>query len=334
MSDTVLCEDENLSRQVVVKSLKTGVSPKKLQDELSALAAIRSKHVVQVLDVIPSADGAAIVGFVEEFIDGAELTALVAGYDEKNALAALYPIACGVSDIHAHGRVHRDLKPDNMRVDSHGTLKIFDFGLAKIDGDTGTSQLYFSKGYSAPEVFDQDSEGKHNFTKAVDVFAFGATSWWVLSGGTIPAALTKIPPSLGGIDFGDFAPLPTPVAAMLNACLHEKPQKRPSMEEVRALLAKYILRNEHRLLLTDGTNEYRVDQTKKKASLSGNNSGLSITYDGIDFIVSDITGVVMANNMTISDGDTITGSVVIVLGGPGTYRISITADLSHPEVIP
>jgi serine/threonine-protein kinase len=68
--------------------------------------------------------------------------------------------------------------------------------------------------------------------------------------------------------------------------------------------------------------------------LSGNNSGLSITYDGIDFIVSDITGVVMANNMTISDGDTITGSVVIVLGGPGTYRISITADLSHPEVIP
>lgn len=333
MSDTILCEDSNLGRQVVVKSLKAGVSAKKLQDELSALAAIRSKHVVQVLDVIPSADGKTIVGFVEEFIDGAELEALSAGYGEKTALAALYPIACGVADIHAHGRVHRDIKPDNMRVDSHGTLKIFDFGLAKLDGGAGTSQLYFSKGYSAPEVFEQDADGKHNFTKAVDVFAFGATAWWVLGGGTIPAGLKKIPPALDEINFNAFTALPGPVAAILNACMNAKPQKRPSMADIKALVAKYISRNEHRLLLTDGTNEYRVDRTKKTALLSGNNSGLSIEYDGVDFVVRSVTGVVMANNVPVAIGDTITGSVVIVLGGQNTYRLSITADLSHPEVI-
>jgi len=39
------------------------------------------------------------------------------------AMRKLYPIACGVADIHAHGRLHRDLKPDNMKVDSEGNTK-------------------------------------------------------------------------------------------------------------------------------------------------------------------------------------------------------------------
>ncbi|MFN7611457.1 MAG: hypothetical protein ACK5QX_11070, partial [bacterium] len=57
MSDTWLCDDNNLNRKVVVKAVKFGIAKSKLLDELSALSSIRSKHVVQVLDVIYDAKG-------------------------------------------------------------------------------------------------------------------------------------------------------------------------------------------------------------------------------------------------------------------------------------
>ena len=49
MSDTMLCFDSHLRRQVVFKTLKPGTSQKRILDELAALSAIRSDHVVQLI---------------------------------------------------------------------------------------------------------------------------------------------------------------------------------------------------------------------------------------------------------------------------------------------
>ena len=333
MSDTVLCTDQHLQRKVVVKSLKPGIAPHRLMDELSSLAAIRSKHVVQVLDVIKDSGGS-VIGFVEEYIDGGAVVAASPGICAVDAMRMIFPVAAGIADIHAHSRVHRDIKPDNMLYDSEGTLKIFDFGLAKIDGAGGTAQLYYTLGYSAPEIFTPDASGKHHFTKAVDVFAFGATVLWMLNGGQLPNELNKVPPTLPCIDFSSLpVGLPAPVSDILNRCLDADPAQRPSMDEVRDLLGKTLLEGRHRMLLTYGSTPHRLDVANPKVSLSANGAKIQIAYNGLDFVIVAVSGPVLVNNLQVKAGTVMSGSTVIVLGDPGGARTSVTADVSHPEVI-
>lgn len=333
MSDTLLCCDQHLGRDVIIKSLKPGVEPYRLMDELTALAAIRSKHVVQVFDVVRAPDGS-VIGFVEEYIDGGPVVFAPPGISPVDAMRLIYPIAVGVAEVHSHGRVHRDLKPDNMRYDSGGTLKIFDFGLAKIDGAIGTSSLWFTAGYSAPEIFQKDSTGKHNFTKAVDVFAFGATACWLLNGGALPGGLMSVPPTLPCFDFASLTvSLPAPVTSLLNLCLAANSGLRPSMDEVCRVLSKTLLAGSHRMLLTYGSTEYRLDASNTQASLSANGGSVQIKYDGMDFLVTAVSGPVLINNLPVKPGYVMSGSTVIVLGAQGGQRTSVTADISHPEVI-
>lgn len=333
MSDTLLCKDAHLKRKVVIKSLKPGIAAHRLMDELSALSAIRSNHVVQVLDVIRDAKGE-IVGFVEEYIDGVPLACTPKPSDAEAALKRLYPIAAGIADIHRHKRVHRDLKPDNMRVDGEGTLKIFDFGLAKLDEDAATSQLYFTTGYAAPELFKENAAGHHEFDSAVDVFAFGATALWLIDEGKLPLELHEIPPKLPCVDFHKHCLGAVPVVAnLLNACLHPDPTMRPSMDEVKRTIGKHLLLDKHKMLLTHAGTEYRLDATKRKVSLSWGGSILQVIYDGLNFVVSSISGLALVNNAAVSKGYIFIGSAVIVLGTPPQGRASITADVSHPEVM-
>ncbi|MFC3706222.1 serine/threonine-protein kinase [Devosia honganensis] len=334
MSDTAICEDSHLQREVVIKGLKPGIEKHRLMDELSALSAIRSKYVVQILDVVYS--GNDIVGLVEEILDGPDLAPLPNGAGLSEALRALYPIAAGVADVHAHGRLHRDLKPENMKFDSSGALKLFDFGLAKLTASARTGQLFFSQGYAAPEIFKLDATGQYSFTPAVDVFAIGVTAWWLLNHGQIPDAVKQIPPQLPCMDFSILVPvLPPPIVEMLNRSVHPNPANRPSAEEIRGALARQLLHERHRMLITHGGLEYILDANNRGVTLTEGADTVSILYDGYDFRVASVTGHVRRNNIQLVVGSVLSGAAVIVLGNPfaNRYRVSITADVSHPEVM-
>jgi serine/threonine protein kinase len=335
MSDTLICRDENLQRKVVVKSLKAGIEKHRLMDELSALADIRSKYVVQVLDVLR--DGLEIVGFVEEFIEGTELKPLAMSSDEEKSLGCLYSVISGIQDIHAAGRVHRDIKPDNMKIDKSGVLKIFDFGLAKIQKDAKTKQLYYTQFYTAPEIFTPDRDGNHNFTTAVDVFAFGATALWLLNGGNLPLELGQVPPSVPALPTNfDAIPLKLSagITALLNRCLSCDPSARPSAAALKLAIGKQLLFGKHRMLLTYAGADHVVDTNKKQVKLSSGADSVTISYNGLDFVVTNVLGHVRHNNRQVIVGYVFQGSSVIVLGDPSSRgRTSITADISHPEVM-
>jgi len=132
MSHATVCKDKHLDRDVLVKELQSGVDQRRIVDEVAALTSIRSKHVVQIYDVIKDRRGA-IVGLVEEYIPGPDLYSLIPVTDTEGYLRIAYAISCGISDIHASGRVHRDIKPNNVKFDREGCLKIFDFGLARAE---------------------------------------------------------------------------------------------------------------------------------------------------------------------------------------------------------
>ena len=338
MSDAFVCRDSHLDRLVVIKALKPGIDNKRILDELSALSAIRSKHVVQVYDVIRD-ENSNVTGLVEEYLEGGELLDEPTPSSAQAAMLLLYPIAKGISDIHAQGRVHRDIKPDKMRRDAEGCLKIFDFGLAKIDSHgAGTKNLYFTPGFTPPEAFTKNADGEHTFTKALDVFAFGSTAYSLLNGGNLPAGLHSLPSIIpaSGFNFSSLPQgLPAAISSALDRCLLSDPTARPTIHEILDLLKNHLLQNKHRASLFYNNQEYTLNDQNRNASLAfGNVASIGLRYTGLSFVVRSVTGPVFINNIGVTVGFELPGACVIVLGNyqPGLGRAIITVSVSHPEV--
>lgn len=123
---------------------------------------------------------------------------------------------------------------------------------------------------------------------------------------------------------------------MLNGCLDPRPENRPTVTAVLLTVRAHLARDQHRALLLSRGKPYFLDKNNRVVTISVAGQGsLKITYDGLRFVLSDVTGSVAVNNMALKDGDSLPGSCVIVLGSPaqGTGRTMITVDVSHPEVI-
>jgi tetratricopeptide (TPR) repeat protein len=95
-----------------------------------------------------------------------------------HAFAAL---AEGLEHAHAAGVLHRDLKPSNVLIDRDGTLKITDFGLARLEGEVGsltvTGELLGTPAYMSPEQV----LSKPSIDGRTDVYSLGATLYELLT---------------------------------------------------------------------------------------------------------------------------------------------------------
>ena len=336
MSEAFVCRDQHLDRLVVVKALAPGTDPGRLLDELSALQDIRSKHVVQIYDVIRDKDGT-IEAIIEEFLPGKDLDAIDLPTTTEGFMLLIYPMAEGIADVHGQNRVHRDIKPNNMKYDAECILKLFDFGLSRIDGlDAETLNIIGTRGYMAPELFAKTGGGRVRFTTAVDVFAFGSTALRIATG-ALPGDLMAIPPRLpsADIDFKNLPfTLPDDVADLLTSCFERDPKARPEMRVVADLLATHLLRDRHRALIVLGGTTYILSAENRVAAISGTVPPFRIRYDGLRFRLNGVSGHVAINNQQVGDGYEIRGSCVIVLGSPELERrrTSIPVDIAHPEV--
>lgn len=336
MSQALRCRDRNLDREVIVKALKSGINPKRIIEEARALSQIRSKHVVQIFDVIRD-DTNTIVGIVEEYLDGPNFVSAAKNETLESVLITLFQISSGIEQIHHSGVVHRDLKPDNMKYSSSGHIKLFDFGLAKGVGQGGTTSLYYTPGFTCPEYF-QKQNGVHDFSFEGDVFAFGAIAVWYLNSGSTPQQLKELPPilPLNSPFSGSPVQLPPVVDNLLTLSLEKDPKSRPTIALVRSAIESEILRNRHRLLLTTPNQIFEVHALKRQNKISWKECSVLIRYDGLKFIVVNVEGTVLVNNRPLVPGFEMQGAAVIVMVGSSgrpSDRISLTADVSHPEVI-
>ncbi|WP_207835570.1 serine/threonine-protein kinase [Pseudomonas sp. 43(2021)] len=332
MGKVLQCRDIVLERQVALKIMPGDASRRRINDEVGALFKMRSKNVVQLYDVLQVGGELAIV---QEYVSGADL------FDDSTSpqslsdyLKMLWQIASGLSDIHKLGVIHRDIKPNNMKVDSEGVLKIFDFGLARDEGD-GAATMGFvgTHGFAAPELYGLQVR----FTAAVDVFAFGATALFLGSRSLPDELLNKPPTRLNGNVFAKLKwGVSTIVAQILQDCLDVDPAKRPSMAQVRDVLAKYLLQDRHRALVVYNNTPSFLDSNNRSVVLNLPNIGfVEIHYDGFDFVVVATSGDVFINNMRVSVGFKLPGACVVALGAPEhrAKRRYITFDLSHPEIV-
>ena len=320
---------------MAIKFIQDEINKSLLLKELSALLQMRSKHVVQVFDIVPGEHDS--IGIVEEFVEGEDLCN--SDFPRKSVetyLKTLWQIAAGVADIHKAGVIHRDIKPNNMKLDAEEIVKIFDFGLAKDEGtDAKTKGFKGTQGFAAPELF---GDSTIPFTTAIDTYAFGATAIF-LACHDLPAGMKKFPPQPVTDELFSKLPITIPPAltGLLDSCLAYAPLDRPAMETVRDALARHLLRDKHQALAVYKGKPFIINAGNKTAGLDFPNVGkVEVAYDGLKFFVCVATGEVYINNSIVESGMEIPGSCVVALGGPhrrNDQRAFITFDVSNPEVV-
>ncbi|CAN1270960.1 Serine/threonine-protein kinase STY13 [Linum perenne] len=179
---------------------------------------------------------------VVEYLPGGTLKKfLIRNRRKKLAFKVVIQLALdlsrGLNYLHSKKIVHRDVKTENMLLDSQRTLKIADFGVARVEaqnprdmtGETGTL------GYMAPEVLD----GKP-YNRKCDVYSFGICLWEIyccdmpypdLSFAEISSAVVRqnLRPDIPRC-------CPSSVASIMKRCWDAQPDKRPEMDEVVRLL--------------------------------------------------------------------------------------------------
>jgi serine/threonine protein kinase len=334
MGSVTICSDSILERDVAIKFIQSPAHTRRINDELAAILKLRSKHVVQVYDVLHA--GANGVGIVQEYIVGNDL---FESHKIPNSASQYYKqiwqIASGISDIHSLGVIHRDIKPNNMKTDPEGVIKIFDFGLARDDGPSAKTMGFVgTPGFAAPELYERP----YAFTNAVDTYAFGATALYLATGG-LPNEMLEQPPRAD--NNGYFANVPVAIAPhiakLLDACLSEISGNRPEMREIRDTLARQILFDRHRALIVYNGKATELNFENRSVILAFGVIGkIVIRYDGLSFIVESAEGEVQINNQAVKAGLTLPGACVVALGGShrrASDRRFITFDISHPEIV-
>ena len=247
MSHVYLATERALGRKVVVKvlppDLAAGVNRERFRREIQLAAQLQHPHIVPLLTAGEDGD---LLYYTMPYVSGESLRARL---EEKGRLPVrdvvriLTDVVDALAYAHAHGVMHRDIKPGNVLTQRSHAL-VTDFGVAKalsaalpLAGSTTSGMAIGTPAYMAPEQLAADPAADHR----VDVYAVGLLAYELLTGeapfsGASPAAtmaaqLTRDPAPLETVR----ADVPPALSEIIRRCLSKEPEGRPQSAE--ALLA-------------------------------------------------------------------------------------------------
>ena len=261
------CNRDETSHSVTVgitaKTALVGKLRKKFVDEAKGLSRLHHPNIVHVLDVFEE-NGTAY--YVMDYIDGPSLGDMVkreGKIDEARALKYIRQICDALEYVHAHNRLHLDIKPGNIMVDEHDNAFLIDFGASKQydeeAGENTSTLLGKTPGYAPLEQMGNDVV---TFIPATDIYALGATLYKILTG--------KTPPSAAALASGEsLPPLPasvsTHVSAAIRSAMEVNKTKRPqTIKEFRALLDKKNYDDETTIIEVEKAPKPKVEPVKAK----------------------------------------------------------------------
>lgn len=117
-----------------------------------------------------------------EYCEGGDLSQVLkleGKFTEARAKIYAAEVLLAIQSLHKRDIIFRDLKPDNVVIDSQGHAKLTDFGCSKegVDGDTKAKSFCGSLAYLAPEMLKRSGHGK-----SVDWYLFGVLLYEMLVG--------------------------------------------------------------------------------------------------------------------------------------------------------
>jgi len=248
MGEVYRARDTRLGREVAIKILPADLVSdasrrRRFVQEAQAASALNHPHIITIHE-IESADGNDFI--VMEYVAGKSLDALIPrqGMRLNEALRIAVAVTDALVTAHARGIVHRDLKPANVIVGADGTVKVLDFGLAKLMGDADTPEedsptltnqalvsapgaIAGTAAYMAPE---QATGG--TIDARTDIFSFGAMLYEMVTGSrAFPGSSTA--QTLSAVIHAQPSPpsaivvaIPGDLEKVILRCLRKDPQRR------------------------------------------------------------------------------------------------------------
>ena len=253
MGEVYQARHVRLDRMVAIKVLHSDIvadpdRKRRFAQEARAASALNHPGIVTIHDV---ADEGGMDYIVMEYVSGKTLEQLIRrkALTLNRTLNYAYQAATALAKAHAAGIVHRDLKPSNIIVTDEGSVKILDFGLAKLmssdeeaepDARTATHSITLGGALSteagrivgtAAYMSPEQAEAKRVDQRS-DIFSFGSVLYEMLTGArafrgessvsTLSAVLTSepTPPS-------ELVPdLPREIERVVLRCLRKDPARR------------------------------------------------------------------------------------------------------------
>lgn len=182
MGSLYLAKDPKIGRLVAIKLVRQEFdSPdarQRFAREAQSAGTLRHPNIVTIFDV-DEHEGLPFIAM--EYIDGETLAEVVrrkAPLPLARRIQWIEDLCAALAYAHRQGVIHRDIKPANLMVDSEGTLKILDFGLARRDASKFTQShvIIGTPNYMSPEQIRGD-----NIDTRSDIFAVGAVFYEILT---------------------------------------------------------------------------------------------------------------------------------------------------------
>jgi serine/threonine-protein kinase len=244
MGEVYRARDLNLGRQVAVKILQPRFVDdrehvERFRREAYALASLTPPYIAAIYEL---EEASGVLFLAMELVEGETLDDRLASgaLSLPEALRIALQIASGLEAAHDKGIIHRDLKPANIKITPEGTVKVLDFGLAKILGEsasvsmltrsptetTGQGTILGTVGYMSPE----QARGKP-VDRRTDIWSFGCVLFKIITrerpfqGDTVSDTIVSI---LEREPDWRMVPDSTPasVRRLLERCLHKDLHRR------------------------------------------------------------------------------------------------------------
>ena len=146
-------------------------------------AKLNHNNIVQAIDV---GEAGGLYYFVMEFVEGRTLhDDLSKGkvFSEKEALEVLIQLANALAHAHAHGMIHRDVKPKNIMINNEQVVKLADMGLARMTSDVQAAKSEKGKAFGTPYyIAPEQIRGEVNIDGRADIYSLGATFYHMVTG--------------------------------------------------------------------------------------------------------------------------------------------------------
>lgn len=194
-------EDMRLGRTVALKFLppdltRDETAKERFLREAQAASALDHPHICTIYGFDQTADGRLFLAMA--YYDGETLQQRIARgpLPAGDAVRIAVQMAEGLAKAHAHGIVHRDIKPPNVMITSDGEVKLLDFGLAslpEVTAMTGRGLALGTLSYMSPEQARGEAVDRR-----VDLWALGVVLYQMLSG-SMPFGGDSAPAVLYGI---------------------------------------------------------------------------------------------------------------------------------------